>query len=97
MIEAGESPLEAMRREFDEEAGARVDQWRKFAVLTLPFGVVHFFAACGFRMLESRTAERVAWYNVDQLAQLPTLPNTHWLALLALDKDATTVATADLS
>ncbi len=45
-IEPGETPLQAMVREFEEEAGLHVDGWRQFCVLSGGgFEVTFFFAA----------------------------------------------------
>jgi len=44
-IEAGESPVEAMRREFAEEAGLLVPAWEHFLFLDFAAGAVWFFRA----------------------------------------------------
>jgi 8-oxo-dGTP diphosphatase len=46
-IESGESPAEAMRREFFEEAGLDIDTWEHFATVEGDWGRVYFFRAWG--------------------------------------------------
>lgn len=84
----GETPLEAMRREFSEEAGAAVEAWRAFAVLRMPYGDIYFFTATGEYALTSRTEEEVGWYKTGALHTLPAIPNLAWLIPLALDTEA---------
>jgi len=82
-VEGDETPLDAMRREFMEEAGAPVEDWREFAVLNVEAGAIHFFASHGDHQLESKTEEMVGWYRVDELDRLPVIPNLKWLIPLA--------------
>jgi len=44
-IEPGETPLEAMNREFEEEAGISGLNWKNDAILTLPNAIIHFFSS----------------------------------------------------
>lgn len=45
-IEGGELPIDAMRREFEEETGVRVEGWKPFAVCTSAHDtVIHWFVA----------------------------------------------------
>src|SRR5471030_3026103 len=61
-IEEGESALQAMQREFLEEAGAAVQEWKEFALLKVQDGQVHFFVAHGDYALRSMTDERIGWF-----------------------------------
>jgi 8-oxo-dGTP diphosphatase len=85
-IDEGESALQAMQREFTEEAGADVKGWREFALLKVQDGQVHFFVAHGDYDIQSMTDETVGWYDVSDLSKLPLLQNTKWLIPLALDQ-----------
>jgi 8-oxo-dGTP diphosphatase len=86
-IEGAETSVEAMRREFQEEAGAAVSDWREFALLKEKPGDVKFLVAHGDYTLESLTDEPVAWYKIDDLPTLPTMPDLKWLIPLALDEN----------
>jgi 8-oxo-dGTP diphosphatase len=94
-IEPGESHLHAMRREFLEEAGVNVKDWREYADLQLPYGNVYFFMAHGTHKLKSMTDEKIAWYKVSEFKKLPIIPNLNWLVPLALDADIKKVVIED--
>jgi 8-oxo-dGTP diphosphatase len=87
-IEAGETPLAAMQREFLEEAGADVHDWREYALMHEKECDVYFFAAHGNHPVESKTDEKVDWYPVSQISTLPCINNLAWLIPLALDDHA---------
>src|SRR5690606_5219308 len=82
-IELGESAIEAMRREFREEAGADIVDWRPFALLHWRRDVIHFFTSRAPARLESKTDEPVAWYPTHWFPILPLVPNLRWLVPLA--------------
>lgn len=89
-IEAGELADDAMIREFREEAGVEIRTWDKFCVLTHGEHTIHFFksfATVQAAYIQSQTDERVAWYILDDLPNLPVLPNLRWLIPMALDPD----------
>jgi 8-oxo-dGTP diphosphatase len=93
-IEPGESPPQAMRREFREEADLDVRDWQE--VLTLSgrddagSGVAwrgHFFRAFGdIDAARSMTDEQLELHEV---AALPTdtIPNLRWMIPLMLDDE----------
>ncbi len=89
-IKKDETPLEAMKREFKEEAGVDVEGWRMFAKLDFSGGRVFFFtASCdeADTKIESKTDEQVQWFSVEDVKHLFVVPNMRWLIPMALDKD----------
>lgn len=84
-IEGEETSVEAMRREFLEEAGVDIAVWREFALLKEKPGDVKFLVAHGDYTLTSVTDEPVDWYKIDDLTTLPIMPDLKWLVPLALD------------
>ncbi len=87
-IEGDETPLEAMRREFLEEAGVDVQDWREYALMHEKECDVYFFVAHGDYTIESKTEEKVAWYKLTDIKALPIINNLDWLIPLALDDKA---------
>ena len=84
-IVEGESPLEAMTREFREEAGVEIPDWRAFALLHIQDGDLYCFTAEGDYPLKALTEEKVDWYPIASLTKLKVIANVHWLIPLALD------------
>lgn len=92
-IEWGETPVEAMRREFEEETSAKVSWWQHFATLedprwgekdTAAWRVYWFCAIMHDSMAdEVKTAgdEEIRWHPLSQLPD--TIPNLRWLIPLA--------------
>ncbi|MFC5598469.1 NUDIX hydrolase [Deinococcus cellulosilyticus] len=85
-IEEGETPLQAMCREFEEETGLRLDNWQHFATLIGSGLEVFCFETRTehLHLLHSCTDEEVSVYP------LPDLPehvhhNLRYLIPLALD------------
>lgn len=95
-IEEGETPSQAMFREFEEETGLRVHDWREFCVLTAKDASwrVHFFSSfikrktlrMSFPILQQKTAEFVCWYDSDEIDRLHTINNLTWLVPMAKAK-----------
>jgi 8-oxo-dGTP diphosphatase len=88
-VEPGETPAEAMNREFLEETGANVTTWEPFCTLRGPTWRVEWFKDVGSRELQDMTDEHVSWVAVDDVlsGRAKVIPNVRWLLLLALDKD----------
>jgi 8-oxo-dGTP diphosphatase len=88
-VEAGEENIDAMAREFAEEAGVTLppEAWHPFATLGGEGFVIHFYRAFSDRIDEARTVEteEVAIYPVDDLPK-EVLHNLRWLIPMALDE-----------
>ena len=91
-IEGDETPAEAMRREFLEEAGLDIRSWHEFCRLSNDdvHYRVHFFRAfCSFETLfnevRSQTDERIEIVNAQQLPS-DTIYNLHWLIPMSFDR-----------
>lgn len=92
-IEPGELPLDAMKREFMEETGLRVDDWRFFVLMEGTSCQIYCFTS---RVKEGRLLELQAltdevpdWYEAfdPETGVLDRLPNLSWLIPLALCQD----------
>ena len=85
-IEASETPLAAMVREFKEETGLRIQEWSKSAIMQGPDWIVHVFYAYG-RIFNAKTItdESVVIVDKDRLPNR-VLPNLHWLIPLSFDQ-----------
>jgi 8-oxo-dGTP diphosphatase len=97
-VEPGEAPVEAMRREFQEETGLTVLSWHHFASLQWEEGVVYFFRSFAprRRLYEVRTTtdEHVERHQVHTLIQPGSgrdnvTPNLLWLVPLAAHRHDT--------
>jgi 8-oxo-dGTP diphosphatase len=88
-IEEGESPIDAMVREFHEEADVITYNWTPFAVMTNSQFTVHCFKTTTVIIdeVKSKTEEEVVVVFVDEIGiGLHTvIPNLHWLIPMALD------------
>ncbi|HXI70278.1 MAG TPA: NUDIX domain-containing protein [Verrucomicrobiae bacterium] len=85
-IEADEKPLAAMRREFKEETGMFVADWREFCLMTGEGWQVHCFVAFStdIRCVESMTDEPVQIHALSFVGCLQKTPNVTWLIPMAL-------------
>jgi 8-oxo-dGTP diphosphatase len=91
-IENGETPEEAMAREFQEETGDWVPPtfWREFARMTSAqpeWEVVCFTAQVSGFNIKTMTDEEVRAYRVSTLSALPLVPSVGWMIPLALDRN----------
>ena len=85
-IEEGETPEQAMVREYLEETGVEITEWELFAVLECEDAEVFFFRAFTDLIFETYTAtqELVARHYLQALPSR-RLPNLHWLIPMALN------------
>ena len=69
-VEAGESPHDAMVREFWEETGLHHPDWQAVCLNVTPTYAVYFFASTDPRVdfVLSRTDEAVAVYRIEAIA-----------------------------
>jgi 8-oxo-dGTP diphosphatase len=84
-IEAGESPQEAMTREFFEEAGVTIN-WRQFLVVTGNGYELFCFTAktdnTNLMNIHTVTDEIIGWYSIESLPD-NILPNLKWIIPMA--------------
>lgn len=91
-IEHGESPVDAMIREFNEETGVLHGDWTDLVVLSGTNWRVYFFCAIGeddhFEYVESKEEEEVAKIEIERLLQwdFPHIANLDWLIPMAMHK-----------
>lgn len=86
-IEDGEVAGAAMIREFQEETGASVKDWEGYGEYHWRNGVISLYKSFLTVTLYSPTEEKVKWYKVSDLNDLPVISNLKWLIPMALDKD----------
>jgi len=99
-IEEGETPIEAMAREFREETGivTHTPEWLPFTQMSFPSVRVHCFAIRlpkGRDNLTQMTEEQVGLFSIIDVRNHPkVIPNLRWLvpmAIHALDNDDNSV------
>jgi 8-oxo-dGTP diphosphatase len=91
-VELGETPVIAMSREFEEEAGLKIDDWKSFCTLSGEGYVVHFFYSVSddFKASKTCTHESVGTYVTSDIiaSSQPKVPeilhNISWLMTLVL-------------
>lgn len=87
-IEPGETPEQAMAREFVEETGYKAPErlyWKRFAELSGPDYRVYFFYEYGnHSLLQQPTDEAIVSVPIDSITVLDSIPNLTWLIPLAL-------------
>lgn len=91
-IAAGETEIQAMVREFHEEAGVNTSslKWHKFATMKGDAFSVACFACWdspAFTHAYPRTDETICHVSVVNLKHRACVSNLHWLIAMALDRD----------
>jgi 8-oxo-dGTP diphosphatase len=88
-IEDGETPDQAMVREFREETGAQIvtERWTRYLVMDGPGWRVFFFYAKGEDRVSTKTEEEVVhfWYGDRDSIREAVIPNLRWAIPMALD------------
>jgi 8-oxo-dGTP diphosphatase len=86
-IERGESAEQAMIREFKEETGVLIEQWRPLLILQNDEWRVFFlFGKCSqsqFNEIETTEDEEIVKVSVDYLSSMATVDNLQWLIPMA--------------
>ncbi len=97
-VERGESPLEAMQREFKEEAGVYIEEWDNFATINGHNSIIYFFYSVFDATLSLKTfvnkegkGENLyvfPFWEYGCLCPLPDniVPNLEFLVPMALNK-----------
>jgi len=88
-VEVGETPGQAIAREFTEETGdAQPINWENFACLQLEDCVVHFYrASVASTIAHTNTDETICRVPVDRLSDYKIISNLKWLIPLAKSGD----------
>lgn len=95
-VEDGETPDQAMVREFMEEAGPIIKTWECFCIVEYPALDCRVFFYKAFltdeaeaKTVTSKTPEPVGWYFNPHWGQswLNLIPNLRWLIPMALTDD----------
>lgn len=84
-IEEGETPEQAMSREFVEETGhPDLIAWNQFAVLSGEHFAVHFFYGYGdLSKVQTVTDEKIVVVPADRVNEANAIPNLTWLIPMA--------------
>lgn len=88
-VEAGESSLMAMRREFSEETGMQIDTWQQFCTLSGSNWTVEFYWSTGSISVKSMTDEEICVFELHELHELNVISNIRWLVPMAVDSART--------
>jgi 8-oxo-dGTP diphosphatase len=90
-IEDGETGIEAMIREFQEETGVIQKQWRQFIRIAdadeTNYELLGYYCYVETQVTDcllSLTDEQVAIYPIADIADLPVIKNLEWLIPIAI-------------
>lgn len=87
-VEENENMMAAMIREFNEEAGIIITDWKKFCILTdnETYEVHCYFSFSDKKPIEGMTDEEI-WFCDTENLPLNVIPNLNWLIPMALSFD----------
>lgn len=89
-IEPGETPLQAMTREFKEEAALEITDWTQYCTLRGRNSEIHFFYsimdAAEVMNVRTLTKEQLGIWSLARVSMwsFPLLPNIRWILPMAL-------------
>lgn len=87
-IEAGETPHQAMVREFEEETGAHIEDWHEFCRLGTNDATIHFFVSFTnvwlLDLVRTVEAEQIVMRPLFDVSLTNAIPNLTWLIPMAL-------------
>jgi 8-oxo-dGTP diphosphatase len=89
-IEPNETPLNAMIREYREEATMIYEKWDNFLTIEYKTCVVYFFKGFNdecYQYSETKEEEQIEKINIDFFPEDEVIPNLNWIVNLALDDD----------
>lgn len=90
-IEEYESSFNAMIREFKEETGLLINNWKSFCQLSdinKKYEVIFYYAISdNIYNISSTTDEKVEIFNIDDLNTLPIVDNLKWIIPMSMDKN----------
>lgn len=90
-IEAGESPRDAIIREFKEETGVEIEEWDEFCVIKGASWQVFFYRAFSDKINDVTTMEteeiNVFHIELDCVYEMNLISNLKWLIPMALDTE----------
>ena len=88
-INLGESPAEAMKREFLEEAGLEINNWKHFLTLSNELWEVEFFFATSenYALASTQTDEGIEIHYTFNLYEIEIISNLKWIIPMAMDSN----------
>lgn len=89
-IEKDETPIQAMTREFQEEAGLEIDDWKQYCVIHGNDSEIHFFYSIvdseHLMKIRTMTKEKLGIWSLNRVSMpnFPLIPNIRWILPMAL-------------
>ena len=92
-VEPNELPIDAMRREFKEEADVDIEDWQNFVTIHGPDYKIHFYRYRGLKgqisLVKTMTDEEIEVHYYDDVLIPPSgmIENLYWILPLAVYSD----------